>query len=130
MYTAMYSLCAQVHEFPQNHCGDNQECTLFSWYIYIYISVCVCVCVWCVCVIHQKYRNIPSHWHNPRQLPKNNMLNTSGRQRWTRLLIMKRATPAYITYMVYIILTQLAMAISRFSFSYFCLKLFFNFLNF
>ena len=33
--------CAQVHELPQNHCGDNPEGTLFSWlhiYIYIYIS--------------------------------------------------------------------------------------------
>ena len=22
--------CAQVHELPQNHCGDNREGTLFS----------------------------------------------------------------------------------------------------
>ena len=22
--------CAQVHEFPQSHCGDNREGTLFS----------------------------------------------------------------------------------------------------
>ena len=32
--------CAQVHELPQNHCGDKREGTLFSWlhiYVYIYI---------------------------------------------------------------------------------------------
>ena len=23
--------CAQVHELPQSHCGDNREGTLFSW---------------------------------------------------------------------------------------------------
>ena len=23
--------CVQVHELPQNHCGDNREGTLFSW---------------------------------------------------------------------------------------------------
>ena len=30
---AMYSRtwCAQVHELPQTHCGDNWEGTLFSW---------------------------------------------------------------------------------------------------
>ena len=22
--------CAQVHELPQSHCGDNWDCTLFS----------------------------------------------------------------------------------------------------
>ena len=26
----MYGSCAQVHELPQSHCGDNQEGTLFS----------------------------------------------------------------------------------------------------
>ena len=34
--------CAQVHEFPQCHCGDNWEGTLFSWlhiYIYIYMYI-------------------------------------------------------------------------------------------
>ena len=32
--------CAQVHELPQSHCGDNWESKLFSWLhvcIYIYI---------------------------------------------------------------------------------------------
>ena len=24
------TLCAQVHELPQSHCGDNREGTLFS----------------------------------------------------------------------------------------------------
>ena len=30
---AMYNhiSCAQVHELPQSHCGDNPEGTLFSW---------------------------------------------------------------------------------------------------
>ena len=43
---------AQVHEFPQSHCGDNRESTMFSQlytYIHIYMYVCVCVCM-CVCV--------------------------------------------------------------------------------
>ena len=34
--------CAQVHELPQSHCGDNREGTLLSWlhiYIYIYIYI-------------------------------------------------------------------------------------------
>ena len=42
----MYSTCAQVHELPQSHCGDNREDTLFSRlhiyihiYIYIYIYI-------------------------------------------------------------------------------------------
>ena len=26
----MYGSCAQVHELPQSHCGDNREGTLFS----------------------------------------------------------------------------------------------------
>ena len=26
----MYGSCAQVHELPQSHCGENQEGTLFS----------------------------------------------------------------------------------------------------
>ena len=26
----MYIMCAQVHELPQSHCGDNREGTLFS----------------------------------------------------------------------------------------------------
>ena len=29
--------CAQVHELPQSHCGDNREGRLFSW-LYIYIT--------------------------------------------------------------------------------------------
>ena len=31
------TLCAQVHELPQSHCGDNREGTLFSW-LNIYIT--------------------------------------------------------------------------------------------
>ena len=27
---ATHASCAQVHELPQSHCGDNQEGTLFS----------------------------------------------------------------------------------------------------
>ena len=50
--------CAQVHELPQSHCGDNREGTLFSRlhiyiYIYIYIHILLpasssttCVIVW------------------------------------------------------------------------------------
>ena len=30
MKTMCWLSCAQVHELPQNHCGDNQEGTLFS----------------------------------------------------------------------------------------------------
>ena len=30
MYGWAHDLCAQVHELPQNHCGDNREGTLFS----------------------------------------------------------------------------------------------------
>ena len=26
----LYTLCAQVHKWPQNHSGDNQENALFS----------------------------------------------------------------------------------------------------
>ena len=35
---AMYNRisCAQVHEFPQNHCSENREGTLFLW-LHIYI---------------------------------------------------------------------------------------------
>ena len=29
--------CAQVHEFPQSHCGDNREGTLLSW-LHIYYA--------------------------------------------------------------------------------------------
>ena len=29
--------CAQVHELPQSHCGDNREGTLFSW-LHIYYA--------------------------------------------------------------------------------------------
>ena len=29
--------CAQVHELPQSHCGDNREGTLFSWLRIIYL---------------------------------------------------------------------------------------------
>ena len=29
--------CAQVHELPQSHCGDNREGALFSWlHLYAY----------------------------------------------------------------------------------------------
>ena len=28
----MYGSCAQVHELPQSHCGDNREGTLFAWF--------------------------------------------------------------------------------------------------
>ena len=29
--------CAQLHELPKSHCGDNREGTLFhNYYIYIY----------------------------------------------------------------------------------------------
>ena len=31
--------CAQVHELPQSHCGDNREGTLFHDNIYIYIYI-------------------------------------------------------------------------------------------
>ena len=30
-YSCTWASCAQVYELPQSHCGDNQECTLFSW---------------------------------------------------------------------------------------------------
>ena len=29
-YTYIYISCAQVHELPQSHCGNNREGTLFS----------------------------------------------------------------------------------------------------
>ena len=35
--------CAQVHELPQSHCGDNREGTLFSWF-HIYIGNIRTVC--------------------------------------------------------------------------------------
>ena len=31
--------CAQVHELPQNHCGNNREGTLFSWGMHEFRSV-------------------------------------------------------------------------------------------
>ena len=36
---AMYNRisCAQVHEFPQNHCSENREGTLFLW-LHIYYA--------------------------------------------------------------------------------------------
>ena len=41
--------CAQVHESPQSHCGDNREDTLFSW-LHIYLrSSCFCE-FWVLCV--------------------------------------------------------------------------------
>ena len=30
MYGSIRTSCAQVHELPQRHCGDNREGTLFS----------------------------------------------------------------------------------------------------
>ena len=30
MYIMNRTSCAQVHELPQSHCGDNREGTLFS----------------------------------------------------------------------------------------------------
>ena len=54
-----HTSCAQVHELPRGHCGDNWEGTLFSWqYIYMCMCVCVCVCVcvcMCVCVWSQDH---------------------------------------------------------------------------
>ena len=34
----MFSSCAQVHELPQNCCGDNREGTLYILSIHIYIG--------------------------------------------------------------------------------------------
>ena len=34
----MFSSCAQVHELPQNCCGDNREGTLYILNIHIYIG--------------------------------------------------------------------------------------------
>ena len=39
----MYGSCAQVHELPQSHCGDNREGTFFSWFhcfIYHFVALC------------------------------------------------------------------------------------------
>ena len=39
-FVVTHASCAQVHELPQSHCGDNWEGTLYSWlhiYIYMYI---------------------------------------------------------------------------------------------
>ena len=36
-YVRWCTLCAQVHELPQSHCGDNWKGTLFSW-LHIYIE--------------------------------------------------------------------------------------------
>ena len=35
MYGSSCTSCAQVHELPQSHCGDNREGTLFHDCIYI-----------------------------------------------------------------------------------------------
>ena len=38
----IYTLCAQVHELPQSHCGDDRESTLLSClhiYVYIYVYI-------------------------------------------------------------------------------------------
>ena len=35
MYIYIYTSCAQVHELPQSHCGDNWVGTLFHDYMYI-----------------------------------------------------------------------------------------------
>ena len=37
-----HTLCAQVHQLPQSHCGDNREGALFSW-LHIYICMKVCM---------------------------------------------------------------------------------------
>ena len=34
IYTYNRTLCAQVHELPQSHCGDNREGTLFIYIVY------------------------------------------------------------------------------------------------
>ena len=43
MLSYVYTSCAQVHEFPQSHCGDNQEpgghIVFMIRYIYIYIFI-------------------------------------------------------------------------------------------
>ena len=50
--------CAQVHELPQSHCGDNRKDTLFSFEhsvccgsfmttcIYMYIYICMYICMY------------------------------------------------------------------------------------
>ena len=53
MLSYVYTSCAQVHEFPQSHCGDNREpgghivfMIRYVFMIYIYIYVCVCVYIY------------------------------------------------------------------------------------
>ena len=41
--------CAQVHELPQSHCGDNQEGTLVFMTACILCSSCFCE-IWALCV--------------------------------------------------------------------------------
>ena len=53
----MYCACAQVHEMPQNHCGDNRECTLFSaLYIYIHIIyICIYIYIIHICIYYAHF---------------------------------------------------------------------------
>ena len=41
-FVATHASCAQVHELPQSHCGDNREGTLFSL-LHIYYAHLVSV---------------------------------------------------------------------------------------
>ena len=59
--------CAQVHQFPQSHSGDNRKGTLFSW-LHIYnMPCCFCeilaLCVSWITFIHLCIFNIYLHIH-------------------------------------------------------------------
>ena len=45
------TLCDQVHELPQSHCGDNRKGTLFSW-LYIYTPIFILWYLSTLCIVN------------------------------------------------------------------------------
>ena len=43
--------CAQVHELPLSHYGDNREVTFLHIYIYIYIYVYILIYIYIIFII-------------------------------------------------------------------------------
>ena len=65
-FVVTHASCAQVHELPQSHCGDNWEGTLYSYciyiyniyiyiYIYIYVYIYIYIYVYIYIYIYLKY---------------------------------------------------------------------------
>ena len=91
--------CAQVHELPRSHCGDNLEGTLFSWlyiynahlasvrfehsvcdgslmtiYICIYVCIYVYICMYTCIYMHLYVYMYPTQPNYPPKNPANSHL--------------------------------------------------------